>query len=154
MSLPAPVVTAWQAALDAEHRAVFGYGTLGPRLPTGTAQAQGRAVERAHRILRDAVITAMTGAGVTPRASAVDYPAPFPISTATAARKYALALESGAAATWRYLVAVAADQQSTAALSAVRAAAVRALSDGAVRAVYWREGLTPTTPTVAFPGVS
>lgn len=150
---PATVTAAWQSALGAEHEAVFGYGTLGPRLPAGTTQAQGRAFEKAHRALRDAVITEMTAQGVTPQPSKIDYPTSVRITTATAARQYALTLEESAAAAWRYLVAVAAGQQPGAVLASVRASAVRSLSASAVRAMVWRQVLIPTAPTVAFPGV-
>lgn len=153
MTPPATVVAAWQAALGAEHEAVFGYGTLGPRLPAGAAQTQARAFEKAHRALRDAVITAMTAQDVTPQPSKIDYPTSARITTAAAARRYALMLEEAAAAAWRYLVAIAAGQQPDAALTALRASAVHSLSASAVRAVAWRQVLTPTTPTVAFPGV-
>ena len=61
---PSGVVDAWQAALAAEHAAVFGYGTLGPHLPPARVD-QARVFERAHRGLRDTVIAQMGDVGIS-----------------------------------------------------------------------------------------
>jgi Domain of unknown function (DUF4439) len=148
---PLPVVTAaWQGALAAEHAAIFGYGTLGPHLPS-VRISQARAFERAHRTIRDAVLAAMTAQAVPPVAPRADYPPPFPLTTGPRSDSYAQRLEEACAAAWRYLVAVAAEH--TQPQPELRAFAVTALASSAVRAMRWRSVLTPTQPTVAFPGI-
>jgi hypothetical protein len=146
----APVLAAWQAALAAEHAAVFGYGTLGPRLPA-TDQALARASERAHRAIRDAVATAITGIGATPVTSAPDYPLPFPVTTAARARAYAARLEGDAASAWRYLIATAATGPGVDA--AIRIPAQQYLTAAASRGLRWRRLTDPATASVAFPGI-
>jgi Domain of unknown function (DUF4439) len=153
VTLPAPVVSAWQAALAGEHAAIFGYGTLGPRLPPVRVD-RARAFQREHRALRDAVMAAMTGQSVQPVEALADYPSPFPLSSGPRADGYAQRLEEDCAAAWRYLVAAAAGVgPQTPQLTTLRASAVAALSASAVRATYWRAILTPAHPTLAFPGV-
>lgn len=150
MSPPAQVVAAWQAALAAEHAAIFGYGTLGPHLPA-VRIAQAQVFQRAHRLLRDAVVASMAGQGVTAVGPKAGYLVPIPLTTGPRADRYAQRLEEACAAAWRYLVAVAAGQRT--AQTALRATAVAALSDSAVRAMHWRALLDPAAPTVAFPGI-
>ncbi|MEP6851191.1 MAG: DUF4439 domain-containing protein [bacterium] len=148
-------VAAWQAALGAEHAAVFGYGVLGPHLSAAQA-AVARIDEAAHRARRDATSAAMAAVGLDPAPSAANYPSPAVASAASASR-LALQLEDDAAAAWRYLIAVAAAEHSDPGgpgpAAALRATAVTALSDSAVRGVHWRELLTPRRPTEAFPGI-
>jgi hypothetical protein len=147
---PSAVVDAWQAALAAEHAAIFGYGTVGPHLPP-TRVDQARVFERAHRGLRDTVIDQMGAVGVDPVAAQADYPVPLALTTGPRADRYAQRLEEACAAAWRFVVASAAEQPRP--LTELRAFAVGALTASAVRAMQWRELLTPATPTVAFPGV-
>ena len=147
---PSAVVDAWQAALAAEHAAVFGYGALGPHLPRRRVD-QARVFERAHRGLRDTVINQMGVVGIDPVAAQADYPVPFALTTGPRADRYAQRLEEACAAAWRFVVASAAEQPQP--ITDLRAFAVGALTASAVRAMHWRELLTPATPTVAFPGV-
>ena len=147
---PTSVVNAWQAALAAEHAAIFGYGTLGPHLPPARVD-QARAFERAHRGLRDAVIAQMGAVGIGPVPAQADHAVPFALTTGPRADRYAQRLEEACAAAWRFLVATAAEQAQP--LTDLRAFAVSALTASAVRAMQWRELLTPATPTVAFPGL-
>ncbi|MCW2526947.1 MAG: hypothetical protein JWM76_1807 [Pseudonocardiales bacterium] len=149
-SIPAEVLSVWQAALAAEHAAIFGYGALGPRLgPVDTDLA--RADEAAHRLLRGSTARALTSAGADPVASRGDYPLPFAIDSGLAARRLALRLESACASAWRYLLANAATE--TGSLPSLRAAAQTALTASAVRAMKWRALIDPSTPTEAFPGI-
>jgi hypothetical protein len=149
-SLPAAVLSAWQAALAAEHAAIFGYGALGPRLePTDVALA--RADEAAHRLLRDVTASALVAAGAEPVASLGNYPLPFAIDSTLAARRLALRLEMACASAWRYLLAAAAIESGS--LPTVRVAAQSALTASAVRAVSWRAVIDPSAPTEAFPGI-
>jgi hypothetical protein len=93
---------AWQAALAAEHQAVFGYGVLGPHLAKDDLPLAYAGVA-AHEDLRDATLEALTTAGRTPVAPRADYPALYPVTDAAAARRLAVRLEEDCAAAWRYL---------------------------------------------------
>jgi uncharacterized protein DUF4439 len=143
-----PLNAAWQAALAAEHQAVFGYGLLGVRL-RGTQQQLAVACSNAHEALRDATEAAMTEAQLRPEPPQADYPALYPVSDAAQARALAVRLEDECAAAWRYLYAQAARARATERL----AEAQSALTSSAVRAVRWRALASPDQASVAFPGV-
>jgi len=148
VSAPPPgagVVAAWQAALAAEQRAVFGYGLLGPR--AGSDAALAAECSAAHEGLRDATAAALATAGHTPVAPQADYPALYPVADPTAARRLALRLEDDCAAAWRYLYLRA----STSA--ALRRTAQQNLTASAVRGVRWRRLVTPDHPSTPFPGL-
>jgi hypothetical protein len=140
-----PLDAAWQGALAAEQRAVFGYGLVGPRL---AAADRGTALEFAtdHSTLRDATATALSGAGVPPAPPAVDYPDLPPPASPAAARRLALGLEEHCAAAWRYLYLRAASSTDRRA-AALRSTAQTNLTASATRAARWRGGPT------AFPGM-
>jgi hypothetical protein len=142
----APVFAAWQGALAVEHAAVYGYAILGPRV-TREEQARARAFEQQHRDLRDQATTALARAGQPPVGALPEYPLPYPVSTAIAARRLALRLETDAAAAWRYLIA------ASPAGSPIGSMAQSALRASAVRAMRWRAAITPAMPTVPFPGL-
>jgi Domain of unknown function (DUF4439) len=144
--MTAPGFAAWQAALAAEHAAVYGYGVVGPRV-TVAEQARARTFEAQHRDLRDRLTIALARAGQSPVGAAPDYPLPFPLTAPSAARQLALRLETDAAAAWRYVIA------SAAADDPVRTLAQPALTGSAIRAMRWRTEITPLTPTVPFPGL-
>ena len=141
---------AWQAALAAEHEAVFGYGLLGPQLAGGQQQLA-VTCSNAHETLRDATSEALAATGLVPVQPAADYPALYPVPDAGAARTLAIRLEDGCAAAWRYLYLRAASSSDTTART-LRGTAQAALTASAVRAAQWRTLVTPDHPTVAFPG--
>jgi hypothetical protein len=143
---------AWQAAYAAEEQAVFGYGLLGPYLPTPAQTSLALSCMSAHHSLRDATGAALQDAGHTPQPPPADYPQLYPVSVGTTAIELALRLEQDAAIAWRYLYAEAAASRSTQATT-LRASAQAALTASAVRALQWRRILTPTAATVAFPGI-
>ena len=143
------VVVAWQAALAAEHRAVFGYGLLGPHL-TGAQQVLAVTSSDAHEQLRNQTAAALTRAGVTPVAAAVDYPDLYPVTDAASARRAAVGLEDGCAAAWRYLYLQAAGETPD---PVARTAAQQGLTASAVRAAQWRVLSTPAAATDPFPGI-
>lgn len=133
------VLAAAQAALAAEHVAVYGYGLAGPRL-TGDRKAAALAAYNAHRDQRDRMAELVRGLGGTPVAAAPAYTAPFPVDGPTAAARLAVRLEEAAASAYADLVAAGTGK--------LRAAAGLALQDAAVRAARWR------TRPVAFPGLA
>jgi len=136
---------AWQAALAAEHQAVFGYGLLGPR--AGDDAALAAADQDAHERLRDATSAALLATGLVPVAPAADYPALYPVGDQAAARRLALRLEDGCAAAWRFLFLQAAGRPS------LRRVAQANLTASAVRGVRWRRLVDPRHPAPAFPGL-
>ena len=140
---------AWQAALAAEHQAVFGYGLLGPRL-RGAQHMLAVSCAAAHEALRDATEASMAGSGLQPVSPRADYPPLYPVSDAGQARALAARLEDDCAAAWRYLYAQAARAGATA-----RAAQAQvALTASAVRATLWRLLVSPADATRPFPGVA
>jgi hypothetical protein len=132
-----------QAALAAEHAAVYAYGVLGARLSTAQRR-QATAAFDAHRSRRDALASGLRAAGLPapPAEPAYD----VAVSTAADARALAVRLEEGVGVRWRDLVGGTSDP-------AVRAQAVSALTDTAVRAAQWRRLLGVRPPSVALPGV-
>jgi len=145
------VIDGWQAALAAEHRAVFGYAVLGPQL-RGRDQSLAIASSDAHEQLRDGTERALVAAGATPVEPLADYPDVYSASTATAARALAAHLEDDCAAAWRYAYFAASSTTGSLATQ-VRSAAQTALSASALRATKWRLLIDPAHATIAFPGI-
>ena len=119
---------ALQAALAAEHAAVFVYAALGGQASQSDQPglyARITAAYRLHRTRRDELIDLVRGAGGDPVAAEPGYQLPADLGTAAALNARALRLEQDAAATYAYLVA-----SST---GATRRWAVTALLDAAVR---------------------
>jgi hypothetical protein len=131
-------VAALQAALAAEHAAVYGYGVAGAHLH-GRRRAAATADWVAHQQARDELSALLRSRAVQPVPAAVAYQLPEPVRSTRTAVALAVHLEDHVAAAYAGLVAV-------------RDAAVRALGAGqlrasALRAAYWRGG------SVAFPGL-
>lgn len=131
-------VRAAQAALAAEHAAVYGYGVVGARIDDAR-RADARAAYDAHRARRDALRRTVLASGADPVAADAGYALPFPVPDASAAARLAALLEERVAAACADLVA-AADGD-------VRRDAAEALREAALRAVRWRGS------GVAFPGL-
>ena len=133
-----PGITALQAALAAEHAAVYGYGVAGAML-TGAGQAQAKADWLAHQLARDTLEAMLTGLGATPVAASAAYQLPFTVATAATARRLAAALEEGVTRAYLGLVAVSDPN--------LRSFAARAMQACATRATSW------SGTTQAFPGL-
>lgn len=144
-----PLDDAWQAALAAEHQAVFGYPLLGSRL-SGADQQLAVACADAHETLRDQTESALTAAGLSPVTPLADYPELYPVGDAASARALAVRLEQACAAAWRYLYLQTASTPS--APSGLRATAQSALTASAVRTTRWRALTTTAHATTPFPG--
>lgn len=133
---------ALQAALAAEHAAVYVYGVLGGRTSrtdsSGLAADLRRAYD-AHRARRDQLQSLIADAGAAPVAADPAYAAPAGTDSPDGVRRAALELERSCAETYAWVVS-----QTD---GAVRARAVNALKDGAVRGLTFRG--TPET----FPGI-
>jgi Domain of unknown function (DUF4439) len=131
-------VSALQAALAAEHAAVFGYGVAGANL-TGNARSRATADWVAHQVARDTLESMLRARGAQPVAAAVGYQLPVTVRTPADAAALAVILEDRVATAYLGLVAV-----SGAALRRFGALQVQA---AALRAAAWRGS------TVAFPGL-
>ncbi|GAA3993392.1 ferritin-like domain-containing protein [Streptomyces marokkonensis] len=130
---------ALQAALAAEHAAVYGYGVVGGRIGEERRTAARTAYD-AHRARRDALAREVRDLGGKPVAAAAGYALPFAVPDSAAAVRLAAELEDRVAGVYSDLVRAAeADRRATAA---------GALREAAVRAVRWRGG------SVAFPGLA
>lgn len=130
---------ATQAALAAEHAAVYGYGVVGGRIGDDRLQ-EARDGYAAHRARRDALARTVRDLGGVPEGAAPAYTLPFAVPDAAAAERLAAELESRVAAVYADLV--------RATEGALRREAAGALREAAVRAVRWRGS------GVAFPGLT
>ncbi|CAL9433009.1 hypothetical protein SUDANB105_02077 [Streptomyces sp. enrichment culture] len=130
---------ALQAALAAEHAAVYGYGVVGGRIRQ-ERRVEARAAYDAHRARRDALVREVRDLGGTPVAAAAGYALPFPVTDSDTATRLAAELEERVAGVYSDLVRAAEGGR--------RGTAATALREAAVRAVRWRGG------SVAFPGLA
>ncbi|MCP3770377.1 MULTISPECIES: ferritin-like domain-containing protein [Streptomyces] len=129
---------ALQAALAAEHAAVYGYGVVGGRI-AGDRRAEARSAYDAHRARRDALVREVKDMGADPVAAAAGYALPFQVPDPASAVRLAAELESRVAAVYSDLVRAGGGER--------RRAAAEALREAAVRAVRW------SGESVAFPGL-
>lgn len=127
-----------QAALAAEHAAVYGYAVLGGRL-TGKRGTQATAAYDGHRAQRDALVRTVRDLGGAPVAADAAYALPFAVRDPEAAVRLAAVLEDRIAGVYSDLV--------RATEGPLRREAAGALREAAVRAVRWRG------TGVAFPGL-
>ncbi|WP_221354040.1 ferritin-like domain-containing protein [Streptomyces beigongshangae] len=132
-------LTAAQAALGAEHAAVYGYGVVGGRVRE-ERRAEARAAHDAHRARRDELARTVRDLGGRPEPAAAAYALPFPVTDPESAVRFAAELEDRVAGVYSDLVRAAGGER--------RHAAAQALREAAVRAVRWRGG------SVAFPGLA
>jgi hypothetical protein len=127
-----------QAALTAEHAAVYGYGVVGGRV--GDARrGEASAAYAAHRARRDSLARTVHDLGGRPAAAAAAYTLPFPVPGTAAAVRLAAEMEDRIAGSYSDLV--------RAAEGPLRQEAAGALREAAVRAARWRGS------GVTFPGL-
>ncbi|MEU9477368.1 ferritin-like domain-containing protein [Streptomyces sp. NPDC048191] len=132
-------LTALQAALAAEHAAVYGYGVVGGQI--GAARrAEARAAYDAHRARRDALTRDVRDLGGQPVAASAAYALPFPVPDSPAAVRLAARLEERVADVYADVVRAVTGTR--------RGSAAAALREAAVRAVRWGG------ESVAFPGLA
>lgn len=133
------VIDTVQAALAAEHAAVYGYGVVGGRV-AAARRAEAQQAYDAHRARRDALSRTVTDLGAVPVVAAGGYELPFAVADPAAAARLAVVLEERVAGAYGDVV--------RAAIGDIRRDAAGALREAAVRAVRWRGG------SVAFPGLA
>ena len=131
-------IAALQAALAAEHAAVYGYGVVGA-MTTGASETLARADWLAHQEARDNLEQMLLKLGATPVAASPAYQLPFTVTGQAAAIRLAAVLEDGV--TQAYLGLVAVTDQT------LRSFGAQAMQAPANRAVAWRG------TTLAFPGM-
>ncbi|MFJ8633054.1 ferritin-like domain-containing protein [Streptomyces sp. NPDC093568] len=132
-------LTALQAALAAEHAAVYGYGVVGGRIAEDR-RTEAREAYEAHRARRDALARKVRDLGAKPVAASAGYALPFPVTDTATAVRFAAELEDRVAGVYSDLVRAAEGE--------LRGTATEALRETAVRAVRWRG------ESVAFPGLA
>ncbi len=130
---------ALQAALAAEHAAVYGYGVVGGRIGEDR-RTEARTAYDAHRARRDALVRTVKDAGGAPVAAAAGYALPFPVPDAAAAVRLAAELEDRVAGVYADLVRASGGER--------RREAAEAMREAAVRSVRW------SGESVAFPGLA
>ncbi|MFD3331440.1 ferritin-like domain-containing protein [Streptomyces sp. NPDC058700] len=130
---------ATQAALAAEHAAVYGYGVVGGRIGA-ERRAEATTAYEAHRARRDALRRTVRDLGGAPVAAEAAYALPFPVADPAGAVRLAAVLEDRVAGVYSDLVRAAEGPQ--------RREAAAALREAAVRAVRWRGS------DVTFPGLA
>ncbi len=131
-------IAALQTALAAEHAAGYGYGVVGARSPKAS-RTTARSAYDAHRARRDELSRLIVARHSRPAAAAPSYTLPFPVRDETDARRLAIYLEEGTAASYANLVSTSEGE--------LRAFAARALLQAAIRASEWRRASIP------FPGL-
>ncbi|NEK86923.1 DUF4439 domain-containing protein [Blastococcus saxobsidens] len=135
---------ALNAALAAEHAAIWGYGVVGAAL--GAGQAAVLAAEIAHRDVRDRVTTLLADRGTEPVPPEGGYALPFPVLSAVDAAALAVVLEEGVSAAWVRVLDRTAERST-------RELAAEVLGAAEVRAVGWRAAAAQNPTTRAFPGL-
>lgn len=136
MSRPLEAV---EAALAAEHAAVYGYGVVGGRIED-SRQDEVREAYDAHRGRRDALQRDIRALGGTPRPAAAAYSLPFAVPDSAAALRLAAELEDRLAGVYAALVRDSDGRR--------RQEAAAALREAAVRSARW------SGSGVAFPGLA
>ena len=138
-------VGALQAALAAEHAAVWAYGLAGAFI-SGTLAGQLGKAETVHMARRDATERALIDAGARPVQPEPGYLTPEPVTNAASALRLAITAETDAAAAWRSVIARSPADPD------VRESALDALTTAAVQATRWRAAADADPATVPFPG--
>jgi hypothetical protein len=142
--LPAESLAAVQAALGAEHAAIWVYGLVSAFLPEqfGTPVGEGAT---AHRARRDATERLLADAGETPRPPEPAYVAPRPVTDQPSALAVLIVAETDTAVAWRAVLERTED-------AGLRRTALEALTVAAVRATRWRRAAGEAPAARAFPG--
>lgn len=132
-----------QAALNAEHSAIFAYARFGVLLDKA-GQKEARIGEEMHRTRRDALLVQLAELKADAPVAQAGYALPFPVTDKATALKLAAYVEDGVAATWRAALADAEGE--------VRRRILVAYTDAAVRGTRWRKFAQVVPATVSYPG--
>jgi hypothetical protein len=143
-SLPQETVEAVQAALGAEHAALWVYGLVSAFLPAAYDKGLREGVS-VHRDRRDVTARQLSAAGVEPRPAEAAYLPPEPVDGEKAAIALVATAETDTTIAWRAVLDRCDDAD-------LRASALEALTESSIRATRWRgaAGVKPVVPS--FPG--
>jgi hypothetical protein len=133
-------LAALQAALSAEHAAVYGYGVAGSRL-RDDAQDLARTLWAAHRAKRDRLADLITARRADPVAATAAYRLPVQVTSPRTAGLLMAAMEDMLATAYLGLVGVG-DAR-------LRTLGAQSMQEAAMRACRWRAA----PPRSAFPGL-
>lgn len=145
VGLEAEVVSALQAALAADHAAVWVYGLLIARMPADLQPALGAALA-AHRATRDATERTLSDADIDPVPAEPAYQLPEALNDRAAGVRLAVTTEQDSTNAW-YAVLAFTDTGDE-----LRRSALAALVAASVRAARWRVEAGTTPVTAPFPG--
>jgi Domain of unknown function (DUF4439) len=132
-------VPALQAALAAEHTAVYAYGVIGAHLDN-SRRTTALLVLDAHKAMRDKLRTYLTAAAATPVAAAPAYRLPVTVTSTHTATQLAATIETGLVSAYTSLAGCSD--------AALRRYAALAMQQAAVRSFGWH-----ATVPAAFPGM-
>jgi hypothetical protein len=118
---------ALQAALAAEHAAIYGYAVAGAHL-TGSLEEAAQRDWTVHQVAMDTLEARLTSLGAQPVPAQDAYQLPFPVHSSRAAISLAAYVEDRVAAAYLGVVAVDDPALRTWGAAQVRAAALRATS--------------------------
>ncbi|WP_157538180.1 ferritin-like domain-containing protein [Kitasatospora azatica] len=141
----AGATAALQAALAAEHAAVYAFGVVGAKVPPGPKRDEARAGYAAHQARRDAWQRILAAAGATPAAAAPGYQLPFAVPDPAAAGRLAAEVESRLTAVYADLVAAGS--------GGLRMTAATALRECVLQCAHWG-GASTALPGLAEPAAS
>ncbi|MBE8525600.1 ferritin-like domain-containing protein [Amycolatopsis sp. H6(2020)] len=145
-AVPPEAVDPLQAALAAEHAAVWVYGLVSAFLPGefGDAEKSGAAE---HALRRDFLQTALAAAGATPVAPEAAYVPKNPVTDAKSASQVVATAEADCASAWLAVI----DHTDDAGL---RTTALHALVAASRRGTPWRSEAGEKPVAIAMPGQS
>ena len=140
-----PEVDGLQAALRAEHSAIWGYGVVGAAVSLELRQGI-RDLDAAHRASRDELADLIRLRGAEPDPTEANYELPFPVADGAAGLHLAAVLEGEVAQGYAFAVSRADSQRA-------KAFSLAALTDAALRQTDWQlqSGVIPASPE--FPGL-
>ncbi|MBL1078732.1 ferritin-like domain-containing protein [Nocardia sp. 2] len=141
-----PDTQALEDALSAEYAAVYAYGVVAAYANPDRLKLVAE-YTAAHRARRDATIELMERLNISVPAPDAAYTVPFEVNDPIPAAKLAVTVESDCAVAWCAAVEHAGGAD-------VRAYAVGALTDSALRLATWQSILGTNPATTAFPGRS
>jgi hypothetical protein len=142
--LAADTATALQHALGAENAALWLYGTASAFV-SGSVEAELDAAMNSVQNLRDATGQRLSTGGVPPQPAQPAYLVPSPVTNQPTALAALATAESDATVAWRSVLEHTNDRT-------LRAAALAALVDSAVRQTRWRRLSGRSPASVAMPG--
>ncbi|MFE9428878.1 ferritin-like domain-containing protein [Kitasatospora sp. NPDC006697] len=128
-ALSAEATAALQAALAGEHAAVYAYGVIAARTPSGPHRDDVRSCYAFHQARRDSWDRLLAGAGATPAAAAPGYQLPFAVPDEASAARLAAEVERRLGAGYADLVAAGSGD--------LRMRAATALRETVLQCAHW-----------------